>query len=119
MGQITEDVRIGLSVHDFKDFWGDHGASVTGSSDAQETDDGGIQWSGEGTRGLIQPTADDNSTLLRVTIEADDPRAELDRLLDRFSEALASSGSISGASFSVEPRAEAAPDEETSADQPL
>lgn len=117
MSQITEDVRIGLSLRDFHSFWEQYSDQI--AAGPSDTTDNSIRWSRAGSEVILEPSASDGSTVVRISIESGEPRKDLEQLLERLSQALDDAGTVAGASFTIEPSAGEAPEEETSADQPL
>lgn len=124
MTETTEDLRIGLDIREAVDFWGEHGQDIVGvPGGTQPTEDETgrhlVEWSRGDLTGRVELIGDDDSTLARIKLEGDDPESELRQFLEPLSRALDEVESVEGASFTLEPDAGLAPDEETSSDQPL
>lgn len=124
MAETSQNMRIGLEIHDALEFWENYGEEIVGAAGGGRPVEAQAgrhvtEWSREDLTGLAELAPDNRSTLLRIELESEKPEGELKNILDRLSHALDQIDSLEGASFTIEPDAGTAPDERTSGDQPL
>jgi hypothetical protein len=97
------------------------GDRIAGSPvSARAAEEGHIfEWARADSGGRVELIPDQRSTLLRLTLDGDDPDFAMSKILERLSDALDAIEGVDRPSYKLDPDAGAAPDEATSGDQPL
>jgi hypothetical protein len=116
----AEDLTIGLGIRDVIELWSEHGDRIAGSPVKRASEEEHIfEWVNEGGRGRAELSPIQESTVLRITLEGDNPESGFSQILEQLSIVLAEVGGTDEPSFKLDPDALAAPDEATSGEQPL
>lgn len=114
-------MSIGIGIRDAVELWSEQGDRITGSSVSQRAGEEGhiFEWAHGDGRGRAELSTTQGSTVLRITLEGDNPDSGFSQILERLSDVLDEVGGVDKPSFELDPDALAAPDEATSGDQPL
>jgi hypothetical protein len=121
MPERREDLSIGLGIREVTELWSEQGERIVGSSVSQRAGEERhiFEWEHGGDRGRAELTTAQESTVLRLTLQGDDPDSAFRQILERLSDVLDAVGGVDKPSYKLDPDALAAPNEATSRDQPL